>query len=240
MIKTVTVVSLSSGILGEKLVAHELELGRRRMAEYGLTLKFTTHALDGLRALQEHPEYRAADWLEAFRDEEADLIMTAIGGDDTYRLLPYLFDHDELKNALRPVPFLGFSDTTVNHLMLHKLGMPSFYGQAFLTELCELSDEMLPYSRACFEAFLRTGRVDEIRPSELWYENRASFGPEALGTAPVAHPNAGFELLQGPPVFSGKILGGCVDTLFDLFDGGRYADSPSVCARYGLFPPAED
>ena len=63
MIKTVTVVSLSSGILGEDSVAHELALGRRRMEEYGLRLKFTTHALDGLQALQEHPEYRAADSL---------------------------------------------------------------------------------------------------------------------------------------------------------------------------------
>ena len=240
MIKTVSIVSLSSGILGEASVAHELALGRRRMAEYGLRLKFTSHALDGLRALQAHPELRAADWIEAFRDEETDLIMTAIGGDDTYRLLPSLFDHDELKNALRPVPFLGFSDTTVNHLMLHKLGLPSFYGQAFLTERCEPADEMLPYSRRCFEDFLLTGRVDEIRPSELWYESRTRYGPEVLGTEPVSHPNKGFELLQGPPVFSGKILGGCVDTLFDLFDGGRYADSPSLCAKYGLFPSAED
>ena len=240
MIKTVTVVSLSSGILGEDSVAHELALGRRRMEEYGLRLKFTTHALDGLQVLQEHPEYRAADWIEAFLDEETDLIMTAIGGDDTYRLLPYLFEHDELKNALRAKPFLGFSDTTVNHLMLHKLGLPSFYGQAFLTELCEPADEMLPYSRACFEELIRTGRIAEVRPSALWYESRTSFGPEALGTDPVAHPNTGFELLQGPPVFSGKILGGCVDTLFDLFDGTRYADSPALCAKYALFPPAED
>jgi muramoyltetrapeptide carboxypeptidase LdcA involved in peptidoglycan recycling len=210
------------------------------MAEYGITLKFAPHALDGLSALREHPELRAADWIEAFRDKETDLIMTAIGGDDTYRLLPYLFDGDALKNALRPIPFLGFSDTTVNHLMLHKLGLPSFYGQAFLTELCELSDEMLPYSRRCFEEFIRTGRIAEIRPSEVWYENRTSYGPEALGTEPVAHPNTGFELLQGPPVFHGKILGGCVDTLFDLFDGGRYADMPALCAKYGLFPSAED
>ena len=46
--------------------------------------------------------------------------------------------------------------------------------------------------------------------------------------------------MQGPAVFQGKILGGCICTLFDLFDGGRYADSPALCAEYGLFPPAED
>ena len=46
--------------------------------------------------------------------------------------------------------------------------------------------------------------------------------------------------LQGAPVFSGKILGGCIDSIHDMFDGERYADMPVLCERYGLFPPAED
>lgn len=54
------------------------------------------------------------------------------------------------------------------------------------------------------------------------------------------HENGGFELLQGAPRFSGKILGGCLDSLFDIFDGTRYADMPAICARYGLFPTADE
>ena len=239
-VKTIGVVSLSSGMLGEDFARHQRELGVKRMEAYGIRVKFMTNALKGIAYLNEHPEARAADLIEAFRDPEVDLIMTAIGGDDTYRLLPYLFGHDELKNALTDKLFLGFSDTTVNHLMLHKLGLPTFYGQAFLTEICELGPEMLPYSRQCFEELIETGRIAEIRPSPLWYEEHKSFGPEEFGAAPVSHENGGFELLQGPAVFHGKILGGCICTLFDLFDNGRYADSPALCARYGLFPPAED
>ena len=53
-------------------------------------------------------------------------------------------------------------------------------------------------------------------------------------------PNQGFELLQGAPVFSGRILGGCIDTIYDMFDGGRYADMPLLCEKYGLFPDAAD
>ena len=239
-VKTIGIVSLSSGLLGEASARHQLELGVRRLEAYGIKVKFMTNALRGIAYLHEHPEARAADFIEAFQDPEVDLIMTAIGGDDTYRLLPYLFGHDELKNALTDKLFLGFSDTTVNHLMLHKLGLPSFYGQAFLTELCELGPEMVPYSRQYFEELIETGRIAEIRPSPLWYEEHVSWGAEQLGVAPVSHENGGFELLQGPPVFRGKILGGCICTLFDLFDGGRYADSPALCAEYGLFPPAED
>ena len=239
-INCVGVVSLSSGMLGEAFAKAQLELGLRRMEAYGLKVKFMTNALRGIAYLNEHPEARAADLIEAFQDPEVDLIMTAIGGDDTYRLLPYLFGHEELKNAVTEKPFLGFSDTTVNHLMLHKLGLSSFYGQAFLTEICELGPEMLPYSRQCFEELIETGRIAEVRPSPLWYEEHPSFGPEQMGIAPVAHENGGFELLQGPAVFHGKILGGCICTLFDLFDGGRYPDSPAMAAQYGLFPPAED
>ena len=40
---------------------------------------------------------------------------------DTFRLLPYLFDHDELREAVSQKVFLGFSDTTINHFMLHKV-----------------------------------------------------------------------------------------------------------------------
>ena len=240
VIRTVGIVSLSSGMLGEDFARHQRELGVRRLEAYGLKVKFMPNALKGIAYLNAHPEARAADFIEAFRDPEVDLIMTAIGGDDTYRLLPYLFGHDELKNALTKKPFLGFSDTTVNHLMLHKLGLPSFYGQAFLTEICELGPGMLPYSRQYFEELIETGRIAEVRPSPLWYEEHTSWAPEQMGVAPVAHENGGFELLQGPSVFHGKILGGCICTLFDLFDGGRYADSPAMAAEYGIFPPAED
>ena len=239
-IHCVGIVSLSSGMLGEDYAKHELELGLRRLRALGVKVKFSSHALAGVDYLRDHPEARAADLLELFRDEEVQLIMTAIGGDDTFRLLPYLFENDELKNALDPKPFLGFSDTTTNHFMLHKLGLPSFYGQAFLTELCELDHEMLPYSRRYFEELIETRQIREIRPSPVWYENRTSFGPEALGTSPVAHENRGFELLQGPPVFHGRILGGCIDTIFDYFDPTRYPDSPALCQKYGLFPTAED
>ena len=239
-IKTIGIVSLSSGLLGEASIRRQLELGVKRLEAYGIKVKFMPNALKGIRYLNERPEARAADFIAAFQDPEIDLIMTAIGGDDTYRLLPYLFGNDELKNALSDKRFLGFSDTTVNHLMLHKLGLKTFYGQAFLCELCELAPEMLPYSRQCFEELIETGRVSEIRPSPLWYESRADWGPEQFGVWPPAHENTGFELLQGPPVFRGKILGGCIDTLYDLFDGERYADSPALCAKYGLFPEASD
>lgn len=240
MIKTVGVVSLSAGTLGEDFVRHELELGVRRLEHYGLKVKFLPHALKGIDYLKAHPEARAADLLEAFRDPEIDLILCAIGGDDTYRLLPYLFDEGRLEKAACRKPFLGFSDSTVNHFMLHKVGLPTFYGQSFLSDVCEMDTEMLPYTRRYFEELLRTGTIRQVKPSEVWYEGRTDYSPARLGTPLPAHPAEGWKLLQGPPVFSGKILGGCLDTIHDFFDGERYAGMPALCQKYGLFPGAAD
>ena len=128
----------------------------------------------------------------------------------------------------------------VNHFMLHKVGIRSFYGQSFLADICELSPEMHPYTRHYFEELITTGHIREVVPSDVWYEERKSFAPDQVGKPLVSHPNRGFELLQGSPVFSGKILGGCIDSMYDFFDGERYADMPVLCRKYRLFPDAED
>ena len=47
-------------------------------------------------------------------------------------------------------------------------------------------------------------------------------------------------LLQGAPRFFGPILGGCIDTLYDLFNSDRYADSAALCQKYMLFPTPDD
>ncbi len=240
MIKNIGIVSLSSGIIGEPFVRFEVEIGLRRLREFGLNVKFMPNALKGQEYIREHPEKRAEDLLQAFRDPDIDMILCAIGGDDTYRLLPYLFDHNELADAVTDKVFLGFSDTTVNHFMLHKAGLRTFYGQAFLPDLCELSPEMLPYTKKYFEELITSGKIREITPSDVWYEERKSFTPDQVGKPLTAHPNHGFELLQGAPVFSGKILGGCLDTIYDFFSADRYADMPVLCSRYQLFPKAED
>ncbi len=240
MIKNIAIVSLSSGIMGEPFIQFEVEIGLRRLKEFGLNVKFMPHALMGLEYVKEHPEKRAEDLLAAFQDPEIDMILCAIGGDDTYRLLPYLFDHNELADSVTDKVFLGFSDTTINHLMLHKVGLRTFYGQAFLSDICEIGPEMHPYTLKYFNELITTGRIREITPSDIWYEERCSFAPDQVGTQTPSHTNQGFELLQGASVFKGKILGGCIDSLYDFFNGDRYAEMPDLCKKYQLFPTTQE
>ena len=239
-IKNVAIVSLSSGTLGEAFAKHELDIGVKRLKDFGLNVTFMPHALKGIEYVRNHPAERAADLLQALRAPDIDMILCAIGGDDTYRLLPYLFGHKELLEAVSDKVFLGFSDTTINHFMLHNVGMKTFYGQSFLADICELDENMLPYTEDYFRELISTGTIREIRPSGIWYEGRTQYGVDQIGTPLRAHPDHGFELLQGNPVFSGPILGGCLDSIYDIFHGDRYADMPQLCRKYALFPKTED
>ena len=44
MIKKVGIVSLSSGIIGENFVRHEVDLGLKRLKDLGLEVTFLEHA----------------------------------------------------------------------------------------------------------------------------------------------------------------------------------------------------
>ncbi|MDO5417919.1 MAG: LD-carboxypeptidase [Lachnospiraceae bacterium] len=239
-VKKIGIISLSSGILGEDFVKHELHIGMERLKAYGMEVVFLPNALKGLEYINENPQKRAEDFIAAFQDDSIDMILCAIGGEDTYRLLPYLFGNNELKNAVKQKIFLGFSDTTMNHFMLNKVGIKTFYGQAFLSDVCELSSEMLPYTRDYFEELITTGRIKEIRPSEVWYQERTDYSEKSIGVSMKSFPNTGFELIHGNPVFEGQILGGCLNTIFDIFDHSRFEDTVSMCEKYGLFPTLEE
>lgn len=239
-VKKIGIVSLSSGILGEHDVQHERNIGLERLKQYGIEVEFLPHALRGIEYIKNHPECRAQDLLTAFRDDSIDMILCAIGGEDTYRLSPYLFENDELKKAATQKIFLGFSDTTMNHFMLHKVGIKTFYGQAFFPDVCEFSKEMLPYTKQYFEELINTGKIKEIRPSNVWYQEREDFSENAVGTEMNRYQNKGFELLKGQAVFRGKILGGCLESMYDIFNNSRFADTVSLCSKYNLFPELED
>lgn len=235
-VKKIGIVSLSSGILGEDFVAHEVELGIERLKKYGIEVEFLPNSKKGIEFIKNSPEARAKDLIKAFKDDSIDMILCAIGGDDTYRLLPYLFENNELEKVAKQKIFLGFSDTTMNHFMLNKVGIKTFYGQAFLPDVCELSNEMLPYSKRFFEELINTGKIKEIYPSDVWYNEREDFSEKAIGISMKEHHNSGFELLRGNAKFEGQILGGCLDSIFNIFDTPRYEDTVSLCQKYNLFP----
>ena len=205
----VAIVSLSSGILGEKFAEHELELGIKRLKEFGLIPVVMNNSLKGIDYLKKHPEARAEDLKQAFMNKDVKMIITAIGGDDTYKTIPYLLDDKEFIKAVKENPkiFTGFSDTTNNHFMLHKLG------------------------------YFSDNEIIEIKSSKVWYEDRKSYDVSQVGIPrPVHNEVHGFETIKGSGIVTGKLFGGCIDSIYDMFVGERYGDENIIFEKYKLLP----
>lgn len=239
----IAVVSLSSGILGEPFCAHQLELGSKRLKAFCLEPVFMANALKGSAYLANHPEARAADLKQAFFDPSIKGIVCAIGGDETFRLLSDLFDDHAFVEQVKTHPklFTGFSDTTNNHLMFFKLGMTSFYGPNFLSDLAELEEAMLPYTQEAFQSYFANPQRRILSSSPVWYEERTDYSAAALGTKRVVHEEKrGHVTLFGSGRVTGRLLGGCMESLYDGYTGSRYPEQYVLYQEYDLMPKAED
>lgn len=239
----VAIVSLSSGILGMPYCEHELKIALKRLEEMELVPVIMPNALKGVDYIKNHPEARAADLKQAFMDDSIKGIICAIGGDDTYRTIPYLMEDEEFVEAVKNNPkiFTGFSDTTNNHLMLNKLGLSTFYGPCIIVDLAELDNDMLPYTKEQFYKFFSNDSNYEITSSPIWYKERKSFGVEEIGTPREAQQEQhGFETLNGSGVVTGNLYGGCIETIYDDFTGNRYGDEPQIFETYKIFPTNEE
>lgn len=239
----VAIVSLSLGILGEDFTKHQREIAEKRMKEMGLEVVYMPNSKKGIKYLDEHPEKRAEDLKEAFKDDSIKAIMTAIGGMDTYRTYEYLFEDEEFKNLVleKPKLFTGFSDTTMNHLMFQKLGINTFYGPAYLVDIAELDDKMLPYTKEYFELYFDAKDEFEIKSADFWYFDRENYGEDQVGVRRVrVREKKGYEVIKGSGKFTGKLYGGCLDSIGDaLLDFvGRGVDK--IVDKYEVLPTLDE
>ncbi len=212
----VAIVSLSRGMLGEDKFIHKYVLAKKRLEEhYGLEVVAMPNALRGIDYLYRHPEARARDLMDAFRDPSIKAVFNAIGGDDTIRLLPYI-DFDVLKN--NPKIFTGFSDSTTNHFMMHKAGLVSYYGLSVMNNLGEYV-AINEYTRAAMEKTLFDPQTTlDIPCSEFCsYEpDKVWWGEEHMDEATPRVQNSGYEVLQGYGKVTGELFGGCIDVFPEL------------------------
>ena len=239
----VAIISLSRGILGMPFAKHELTLGLKRLKEFGLVPVIMPNSLKEMDYLFDHPEERASDLKQAFLDDEIKGIICAIGGDDTFKTIPYLMEDEEFINAVKNNPkiFTGFSDTTNNHLMFSKLGLETFYGPCFLVDIAELDKEMLPYTKETFNKFFIDENSYEIKSSPVWYSERESFGEEELGVPRKSNKEEhGYEVLNGSGKVTGKLYGGCIESIYDAYTGERYGQEKEVYQKYGILPTIEE
>ncbi|QGZ97387.1 LD-carboxypeptidase [Mycoplasma sp. NEAQ87857] len=231
-----TVVSLSSGALGEPFCAHQYALGIKRIKKLGLRPNFSNSCLKGIDFIKNNPNERAKDLIESFLDTDTKIILSAIGGDDTYKTIGYILDNQNHINAIKNNPkiFLGYSDSSINHLMLNKIGITSYYGLSFLTCIAELDAKMLDYSLKSFNN-LFTDKDWIYQPSNVWYEERTNFSPTELNTSRIMHQEQnGWIKIQGDDYLEGYLYGGCIESLYELVSGSRYLEKKQVNLKYQL------
>ena len=215
---TVAIVSLSAGTLGEPWAIHKLDIARTRLErDYGLQVVVMPNALKGRDYLYEHPEARASDLMEAFKNPEVRAVFTAIGGDDTIRLLPYI-DFDVLRD--NPKIFTGFSDTTTNHMMMYKAGLTSYYGASIMTNFSEYVKINDYTAQMIRDTLFEPKPVLDIPSAPYWYDDEDDkiwWSEENINTYRPYHPEEiGYELVQGGGIVEGSLLGGCLDVFIEL------------------------
>lgn len=214
----VAIVSLSAGTIGESWAIHKYYLAKERLEkEFGLEVVAMPNALKGREYLDQHPEARAKDLMDAFQDSSIKAIFNAIGGDDTIRLLPYI-DFDVIRN--NPKIFTGYSDTTTNHLMMYKAGIVSYYGLAVMTTIADygkIDDYVLEMMR---KTLFDPEDQLEIYKAPYYYDDddeKIWWKEENINVFRQYHEDEhGYEVLQGNGIVEGELLGGCLDVFIEV------------------------
>ncbi len=229
----VAIVSLSSGMLGEKRYVHKYDLGKSRLEQlFGLEVVAMPHTLKGMKYIYEHPEKRAEDWMRACEDSSIKAIITSIGGDDSIRLLPYV-DFEVLRR--NPKVFLGYSDTTAHHLMMCCAGVVSFYGPAFMSDFAAYGS-MPDYTVRAVRELLFEGKTEWlIEKCPYWEKGSIAWDKKNMCRQEERLPDPiGYEILQGEGSVQGRLMGGCIDA-FPMYCGSKAWPSAEVWEESIIF-----
>ncbi len=207
----VATVSLSWGGAGDSDILWRYNVGKKRIQdEFGLDVMEMPNTLKGSEYIYNHPEKRAQDLMEAFEDNSIKAILSCIGGYESVRMLPYI-DLDIIRN--NPKIFLGYSDTTISHMICFKAGLSSFYGPSILAEFAE-NVEMFEYTKRWIKKVLfRDSIIGDIESSPIWTSELLPWEEQNKGIKRSTKENLGYELLQGNGIVHGRLVGGCIEVL---------------------------
>lgn len=97
--------SRSASILSKEGISQ----AKKRLESLGFTVSFGQHVFECDIHSSSSIEHRLSDLHEAFKDDEVDGILTAIGGFNCNELLPYI-DYDLIRQ--HPKVLCGYSDIT--------------------------------------------------------------------------------------------------------------------------------
>ncbi|MGH0052423.1 MAG: LD-carboxypeptidase, partial [Sphaerochaetaceae bacterium] len=120
--------------------------------------------------------------------------------------------------------FLGYSDSTVTHLVCYQAGFSSFYGPSILAEFAE-NREIYPYTCEWVHKILFSNKVPlVVEKPPYWTSEYLPWIEENKNVAKQLFPHEGFQVLQGTGVVQGPLLGGCIEVLIKCIETPLWPD----------------
>lgn len=192
-------------------VPHVLDLAEERLRDtFGVEpVRYPTADRDSAW-LYDHPEARAEDIHDAFRDPEIRAVFAILGGNDQVRILCHL-DPDVLRE--HPTRFFGSSDNTHLHNELWQAGVQSFYGGTLMTDLA-VPGYLPDYNEASIECAMRGDEMGVLRASDVFADQDLDWrDPENIERTPEYESNDGPFWRGGDQPATGRAWGGCLEVL---------------------------
>lgn len=218
----------SSGVQSENFSRLDVVLNNLRAHEF--------HVVEGscLRKNQKHVSGnktdRAAELMQFWRDPDIRAIMPPWGGEILTEILP-LVDFEEIK-TLEPKWISGYSDISTLLLPLTLVsGIATVHGSNLMDLTPRQSDPLTTGLLGVFK--LSEGSSFVQHSSTLFQSKYIDFkiDPEApLNLTETTQWKVLNKASRGQLTFSGRIIGGCLDTISRLV-GTKYCDVPKFCSN---------
>lgn len=107
---------------------------------------------------------------------------------------------------------MGYSDSTINHFMMYKAGLVSFYGPSVMCEFGEYVNMFDYTQKAVKDILFSEWEQYEILPSPEWSDSYIPWQESNINTPNVMRKDKhGYEILCGRGETHGHLLGGCID-----------------------------
>ncbi len=227
------IIALSSGLGG--LFPHIRDLGVCNLKElYDIDAKVYKTATMFPDEVRNNPKLRADELNEALKDPQIDYIHALIGGDDSVRINDYI----ALTEANKPI--VGFSDATCYLSYLAQHNKPVIYGPSILAGMAQAKhlgeDFIMNFKDVVIE------KETVIYPKYDYYvEGYHEWSDkENNGRLLDRIPTKGPFALQGSGKVSGKLWGGCINSLEQLKSTKYYPTEEYLTDKIIFFDFSEE
>lgn len=164
-----------------------------------------------VRAAAATPAQRADDLHRAFADPGITAIFTAVGGEDSMRLLP-LLDRDLI--AANPKLLMGYSDITTLLVYAQHCDVMAYHGPQVMAGFAQWPSLPESYKQRIIDFLRHPTPTYDYAPAGVYTDGYPDWGWPGNATAiKYLHADDGWHWLQGTGVRQGRLFGGCIEVL---------------------------